>query len=196
MLEIPSFSKVFSILLNIANKATQNTDIENLEGRSFVIAINEFPQNIGIAVEEKKIIPLDDEKIANADVIISGNLRAVLNMVQNESNDLDSDELYISGKMNTAKNFQHFMANLAIDWQHFFAQMLPPDAARKTSEAIEQGILFAKSSKDQLVDKLSVYLLEEKKLIITKNELYQHKNDLQQFCDRLDKMIQKTDSFL
>ncbi len=188
---LPSLSTIFSSLLNLAAETNRQADVRPLEGRSFSISIDEFPQDIAIKVENGKIIALDEDEIINADVTISGNVQAIINMIQDEESGLDSDELYIAGKISTAKHFQHFLASLSVDWQGFFAKFLPDDLASKTADAVEQGIAFAKGSGEKLAESLRTYLLDEKKILIAQSEFHQFKQQIKQFNEQLDRLLKQ-----
>lgn len=191
MLPTLSLSTIFTKLLNLAVETNPNIDLLPLEGRSFAITIDELPQDIGIKVINQHIIALTDDEIASADVTVSGNIRAIINMIQNESDGLENDDLYIAGKISTAKNFQHFLASLRIDWQGFFAKFLPEQVAYKTADVVEQSLQFAKGSSEQLIDSLKSYLLEDKKLFVSRSEFKQHQTTLLTFTHRLDAILQQ-----
>ncbi|MGY0400207.1 MAG: SCP2 sterol-binding domain-containing protein, partial [Ostreibacterium sp.] len=157
-----SLSKLFARLINIATSYNKTTDLTPLEGCSFVIAVDELPQDIGIHVAKGKILALSGDEMSQADVTVSGNIKAIINMIQNEGTAFDSDELYIAGKISTAKHFQHFLATLVIDWQSFFSQFMSEKLANKTADALTQGIHFAKGGAEQLKQDFKRYLLEDK----------------------------------
>ncbi len=186
---LPNLSGIFATLLNVATETNRHVDATPLEGRSFAIAIDELPQDIAIKVENGKVIGLTEDEVIGADVTVSGNIKAIINMIQNEETGLDSDELYIAGKVSTAKYFQHFLASLSVDWQGFFAKFLPDELASKTADAIEQGIEFAKGSGEKLAESLRTYLLDEKKLLVTQSEFQQFKQQVQQLHHRLDTLL-------
>ncbi|PIE45748.1 MAG: hypothetical protein CSA44_02015 [Gammaproteobacteria bacterium] len=189
MLPLPSFSNVFAALLNLAAQSNTNIDTATIEGRSFVITIDEFPQDIGIKVKNGKVLALDDDEVSLADVTFSGNIKAIINMIKNEETGLDSDELYVTGKISAAKNFQHFLASLAIDWQGFFNQFLPDEMAEKTATFVEQGITVTRGNIEQLSQKLKHYLLEEKKIVLTRQEFSTWRQQVDDLHTRLDLLI-------
>lgn len=189
MLPTPSLSKLFSVLLNLAAETNRQADISPLEGRSFAIAIDELPQDIGIHVKNGKVLPLEAAEIVTADVTVSGNVKAIINMIQNEETGLDNDELYIAGKISTAKHFQHFLASLSVDWQGFFAKFLPDELATKTADAVEQGLQFAKGSGEKLLENLRKYLIEDKQLLVSQAEFQELKQQIQQLNHHLDKLL-------
>lgn len=182
-------SRVFAQLLNLACKNNAEIDLTPLEGRSFVLSIDECPQDIAIWVQHQQISPLAEEAIADADVVISGNIKAILAMIQDSDDGLDSDELYIAGKINTAKRFQHFLGSLSIDWENFLNQFLPADMASQGAEAIEQGLHFAKGSAEQLKQHLQHYIIHEKKLVVTRAELQTLSHGIAAINQRLDRLI-------
>lgn len=189
MLPTPSLSKLFSVLLNLAAETNRQADITPLEDRSFAIAIDELPQDIGIHVKNGKVLPLEAAEIVTADVTVSGNVKAIINMIQNEETGLDNDELYIAGKISTAKHFQHFLASLSVDWQGFFAKFLPDELATKTADAVEQGLQFAKGSGEKLLENLRKYLIEDKQLLVSQAEFQELKQQIQQLNHSLDKLL-------
>lgn len=185
-----SLSKLFAMLLNLAVDLNQQADTAVLEGRSFAVAIDELPQDIGIKVENGKIVALADEHIPDADVTVSGNIKAIINMIQNEDG-LDSDELYIAGKISTAKHFQHFLASLSVDWRGFFAKFMSEDNAGKFADAVEQSLHFAKGSAEQFGEGLKKYLLEDKQLFVTRTEFETLRDSVDTLNARLDALLQK-----
>ncbi len=185
----PSLSQIFVTLLNLATANNRHVDVAQLSGRRLIIAIDELPQDITVTVKDKRFYALSDDAVQQADVTISGNLKAILTMLQNADSDLPSDELYIAGKISVAKDFQHFLASLAIDWQGFFGQFLPATIADKVGDAVEQGLHFARGSTEQLAESLKRYLIEDKKLFVTRHEFTQWQEEINLFNQRLNKLL-------
>lgn len=196
MLELPNLSIIFAKLLSLAAQSNPSISTEKLEGRSFSIAIDELPQDIGIQVINGKILALHDDQIINADVTISGNIKAIIHMIKDEESGLDSDELYINGKISAAKHFQHFLAALSIDWQGFFARFLPESRAGKVADAVEQSLHFAKGGVEQLGKSLTRYIIEDKKLVVTRSEFLSLRNDTEQLMQRIEKLLTQLDKTL
>lgn len=188
MLPLPDLSTLFAKLLTLAIQSNPNVSTDKLEGRRFAIAIDELPQDIAIQVQNGEVIALADDHVAEADVIISGNIKAILNMIKNEDG-LDSDELYISGKISAAKHFQHFLASLSIDWHGFFGRFLPDEHADKAADAVQQALHFAKGGVEQLGSNLKRYLIEEKQLLVTRGEFTTLQRDTEQLTTRLDELL-------
>ncbi len=188
---LPNLSDIFATLLNLATETNHQVDVSPLEGRSFAISIDELPQDIAIKVENGKVIGLNEDEVIGADVTVSGNIKAIINMIQDEETGLDSDELYIAGKISTAKYFQHFLASLSVDWQGFFAKFLPDELASKTADVVEQGIEFAKGSGEKLAESLRTYLLDEKKLLVRKSEFQHFTQQIQQLHQQLDLLLKQ-----
>lgn len=187
-------SRIFAQLLNLAHRNNSELDIAPLEGRSFVLSIDELPQDIAIVVQNNTITSLPEEHIPEADVIISGNIKAILAMIQDTDDGLESDELYIAGKINTAKRFQTFLGSLSVNWENFLNQFLPDDMAQKGAAAIEQGLHFAKGSVEQLNQHLQHYLIHEKKILVTQSELHELKQSIKTLNQRLDNCFNKLSS--
>lgn len=187
-------SRLFAQLLSLAHRHNAAVDLSPLEGRSFVLSIDELPQDIAIVVENQHITVLPAEQIPVADVTISGNVKAILAMIQDTDEGLDSDELYIAGKMNTAKRFQTFLASLSVDWESFLSQFLPTEIAQKGTAAIEQSIHFAKGGAEQLRQSLQHYLIHDKKILVTQAELQDFSKDIAAIHQRLDNLITQLSS--
>lgn len=184
-------STIFAKLLNLAAETNEQIALTALEGRSIAISIDEFPQDIAIKISQGVVLPIDDDEQADVDVTISGNIKAILNMIQHEETGLDSDELYIAGKISTAKQFQHFLASLSIDWEGFFGRFLPESLANKTAEAVQQGIHFAKGSAEQITQSLQDYLIDEKKLFVTQAEFNEFSSGITVLNRRLETLLDK-----
>lgn len=189
-------SRLFVQLLNLARRTNTAVDLSPLEGRSFVLSIDELPQDIAIMVENQQITVLPETQIPTADVTISGNVKAIIAMIQDTDDGLDSDELYIAGKMNTAKRFQTFLASLSVDWENFLGQFLPADIAQKGAAVIEQSIHFTKGGMEQLSQSLQHYLLHDKKILLTQAELQHFSKDVAAIHQRLDDWIAQLSSRL
>lgn len=185
MLTQPSLSAVFATLLNLAAANNRYVEVAPLSGRSFVIAINELPQDIAITVENDKFTALADDDITHADVTISGSIKAVVNMIQ-DADGLDNDELYIVGKIAAAKQLQHFLASLSVDWQGFFSRFLPDEIAAKVADACEQGLHFARGGAEQLAEALKRYIIEDQQLLVRRQEMQQLRNDIAKLQLRLN----------
>ncbi len=188
---LPSFSVVLVNLLNAVIEGNHELDLTNLEGRSLAISIDESPQDIAFYVENQQLKALEESQIHTADVTISGNIKAIINMLQDEDTGLDSDELYITGKISTAKYFQHFLASLSLDWQRIFQKVLPEPAAEKVGNAVAQGIHFSKGAAEQCSEQLRNYLVNEKKYLIKKEELVELAKDIHRLNQRLDSLAKK-----
>ncbi len=181
---LPTLSSAFATLLNLAKKTQPNIDTSPLEGRSFCVAIDELPQDISIRIADDKVVALEENELP--DVTISGSLKAIIYMITHENDGLENDDLYIAGKIGTARQFQHFLASLSIDWQTFFSQFLPDDMATKTAEVWEQGLHAAKGGAEQLGESLKDYIVNEKKIVVTKPELDDLKRGIGKLHQRLD----------
>lgn len=184
-----SLSVIFSKLLALAIRANPTVDISNLEGRSFALNIDEFPQAIGIRFEHNQVSALSNEALSTADVTISGSVKAILAMIKDSEDGLNNEDLYLAGKMSSAKQFQQFLSALSIDWQGFFSQFLPSPLAEKTAEAVQHGLYFAKDSMEALTQQLKCYLIDEKKLFIKRTEFDLLQQQTRQLHQRLDELL-------
>lgn len=182
----PSFSVAFATLLNAASKVHPDIDTAALEGRSFCVAIDELPQDIAIRVDEGLVVALEEAEVA--DVTISGSLKAIVYMISHTEDGLENDDLYIAGKISTARQFQQFLAGFSLDWQRFFAQFMPEAQAAKTAAAVEQGLHVAKGSAEQLGQGIKDYLLHEKKLVVQQPELDELADGIAELHQRLDEL--------
>lgn len=191
---LPTLSNAFATLLNIANKTHPVIDTSVLEGHSFCLAIDELPQDIAIRIDNERVLVLDEAEVP--DVTISGSLKAVLYMIANEQDGLENDDLYISGKISTARQFQHFLSGFSLDWQAFFAQFMSDDNASKTAEALEQGLHAAKGGVDELKAGLKRYLIDEKKLLVARPELDKLAAEITRLHERLDQLLTQVDDQL
>ncbi len=188
---LPSLSAILVNLLNAAIQENREVDLANLEGRSLAISIDECPQDIAFHVENQQLKALDEDKIHTADVTISGNIKAIINMLQDESTGLDNDELYITGKISTAKYFQHFLASLSLNWQRIFQKVLPEPIAEKMGDAVTQGIHFTKEAVEQCGEQLRDYIVNEKRHLVKREEVKQLAKDIQSFTEQLDSLAKK-----
>ncbi len=185
---LPSLSHLFAGLLNIAVKLHPEADTTALHGHSFAIAIDELPQDIAIRVQDGKIVAVAEAEVADVDVIVSGNLKAVLKMLQDEEAGLDNDALYISGKISTLKRFQHFINGLGIHWQAFFAQFMDDNKAAKLTQAIEQSLHVAKGGIEQLGQGIKQYVIDDKQWLVSQAELDEFSRAITMFYQRLDRL--------
>lgn len=188
---LPSFSVAFATLLNVAIKVHPDMDTVPLEGRSFCVAIDELPQDIAIRIDHGRVLALEEAEVA--DVTVSGSLKAVIDMMNHENEGLDSDDLYIAGKISTARQFQHFLASFSVDWQAFFAQFMPEAQAAKTADVLAQGIHAAKGSIEQLGLGVKVgvkdFLIHDKKLLVQRSELDELADGIVDLHQRLDALL-------
>lgn len=184
----PSLSVVFAKLLALAIRANPTVDTSHLEGRSFALNIDEFPQVIGIKFEHNQISALNHDALSTADVTLSGNIKAILTMIKGDEDSLNNEDLYLAGKMSSAKHFQQFLSALSVDWQGFFSQILPSPLAEKTAEAVEQGLDFAKDGLETLTQQLKCYLIEDKKLFISRAEFESLHQQTRQLVNRIERL--------
>lgn len=191
---LPSLSRALVGLLNAVIEENAAFDLNQLEGRSLAITIDELPQDIAFQVQNQRLQELPVEQLHTADVTISGNIKAIINMLQDADTGLESDELYITGKISTAKHFQHFLSSLSLDWQAIFRKMLPEPLAEKVGDAVTQGLHFSKGAAEQMGERLKTYLLDEKKYLVRKSELAQLSQDIQALHQQLDRVAKKLDT--
>lgn len=184
---LPSFSAAFATLLNVAIKVHPNMDTAPLEGRSFCVAIDELPQDIAIRIDNGRVFALDEAEVA--DVTVSGSLKAIIYMMSHENDGLDSDELYIAGKISTARQFQHFLAGFSLDWQAFFAQFMPEAQATKTADVVAQGLHVARGGAEQLGQSIQDYLIHDKKWLVQQPELDELADGIADLHQRLDVLL-------
>lgn len=180
-----NLSKAFVALLNLGLKAQPNINIESLEGRSFAIAIDELPQDIAIRIENATISAVEEQDIPQVDVTISGSLKAIIAMIQNSDDGLESDDLYIIGKISTAKLFQQFLASFSLDFQSFFAQFMSEENASKTATFVEQGLHVAKGGIERVGMCIKEYV-EKKQLVVNNTELSAMRDEIMQLHQRID----------
>lgn len=188
MLPALSLSQLFAAVLNMAVKANPDADTTVLEGRSFAIAIDELPQDIAITIENAQIIAVPEEAVSNADVIVSGNIKAILEMIKNQDDGLEDDALYISGKISTAKRFQQFLGTLGMNWQVFLTQFMSEDKANKLAEAIEQSLHVAKGGAEQLGEGLKNYIMHDKQWLVRQVELDELSRGIAALHQRIDEL--------
>lgn len=186
---LPTLSNAFATLLNIANKAHPTIDTHAIEGRSFCVAIDELPQDIAIRIDNGRVVALEDNEVP--DVTISGSLKAILYMITNEQDGLENDDLYISGKISTARQFQQFLAGFSLDWQGFFSQFMSDDNATRAASVVEQGIHVAKGGAEALKTHLRSYLIDDKKILVTRPEFDEWADGVSVLFSRIDHLLTK-----
>lgn len=196
MLPTPSLSHAFAVLLNLAAKTNPQADTTPLEGRSFAIAIDELPQDIAITVENGQVLAVEEEHVADADVIVSGNFKSVLNMIQDQDDGLDSDELYISGKINTARRFQQFLGALGVNWQGFFAQFMDETKAATLADIVEQSLHVAKGGAERLAERMKQFVIHDRQWLVSQAEIVALQRDIAQLHQRLDALAAKLDRWV
>ncbi len=186
---LPTLSQAFAGLLNLARKTQPHIDTAPLEGHSFCIAIDELPQDISFTVVEGRVEALSDNVVP--DVTISGSLKAIVYMITHENDGLENDDLYVAGKIASARQVQHFLASFSLDWQAFFNQFMPDNMASKTAAAVEQGFQAARGGVETLGLRLKDYLIKEKQVVVQQSELEHFANEVKSLHQRLDDLSQR-----
>ncbi len=192
MIKIPTLSEAFSALLNVAAKTQPHIDTGTLEGRSLCVAIDELPQDVSIRIEAGRVVPLAEDELP--DVTISGSLKAIIYMISHENDGLENDDLYIAGKIGTARQFQHFLASFSLDWQAFFNQFMPEGMASKTAEAVQQGLHVARGGVEELGQRVKDYVINDKQWLVTQPEFEQLREGIADFNHRLDVLLNRLDN--
>ncbi len=187
----PSLSQLFAGLLNLASRTQPDIDQTHLVGRSFCLAIDELPQDIGIVFTEDAIKALPENTLP--DVTISGNVAAIVAMITDKEDGLESDALYIAGKISTAKHFQRYLSQFTLDWQYLFSKFMNETTATKTAEAVEQALHVAKGGAEQVQAAIKDYILEEKKWLVKQDELEAFSQGIAQLQRQIHQLSSRID---
>lgn|GEM_PF-6491975 len=187
-----SLSAVFAKLFNLASKQQDNIDLSTLEGRYFTLAIDELPQDINLLVENQQFLPVTKRHTVEehtADVVISGNIKAVLAMLQGQSN-IESDDLHITGKISVARDFQRLLSQIASNWQTLCHRFIDAERFSQFSENIEQGIHFAHGSLEKGINAACEHFIKHKKWLVSREEFNDFCQQLGDVENRLEALLQ------
>jgi ubiquinone biosynthesis accessory factor UbiJ len=176
-------------LEKIINKALSlntrdNSVLSALENKQLTLLLTELNFALSFSVYQQKILVTSLSE--NSNCTITTSLRTLKELQKNHqlTELIKQDQLDISGDLKVAQQFANFAENLTIDWQSELAKYIGSFATYKlgrVAKAISSKFTFFV---EQVQADSSEYLVHEKKLVVTKNQLdefnYQVKNVDQQ----------------
>ena len=158
-----------------------------IEGKSLTINITDIDSIVSLHIKENKLVATND-KSKN---ILSGKLAYILELLFNKNMQelIMADKLNYDGSLKDLKDFYTFFGSLDIDLIYRISQFTTPTFANIISKPFKRAKKYLKNSRQETIIDIKDYLTEEKKILISQNEVnvfYHQVQELKQSVDRLE----------
>jgi ubiquinone biosynthesis protein UbiJ len=123
-----------------------------------------------------------------------GSLPALIKLVSSERTSFTDSGVEVVGNTGLLVDLQRLLKNLDIDWEEALSEFLGDIVGHQSAEAIRSGVNYTRDRADELRRSTSEFLTEELQALVSKNELedfYQQVDDLRLQLDRLEARARK-----
>lgn len=143
-----------------------------LAGRSLEVRLGRLGLNLCIAIEADGVL-LATRSLHEADVVIEGNLADLLAMARahRAGETVPAGRVRIQGDLSTVRQLEAAFDALSFDLEASLARVLGPVAARQVARVIAGVLAFLRQAHASLERDLAQYLLEERRLVPSGEEI-------------------------
>jgi ubiquinone biosynthesis protein UbiJ len=140
-----------------------------LDGKSLTVVITDIDYTLSLNIENG-ILSADDTTSTN---VLSGSLAHVTELVFNKNLQelIMADKLKYEGSLKSLKLFNDFFAALDIDIAYKISKLTGPIFANAITKPFTAANEYIKTSKNETIIDVKDYLTEERKTLISNNEV-------------------------
>ncbi|APC96570.1 ubiquinone biosynthesis accessory factor UbiJ [Francisella frigiditurris] len=180
-----SLNNALNLLLNLDPQIS--FALSKLENKSLSIYITDLDIITTFTINNKKVTA-SNLKSSN---IISGKLAYIMELLFNKNLQelLIDKKLDYQGSLSELKQFYSFFSSIDIDVIYYISTATNPIFANAIEVPFKKAKEFIQVSKNESIIDIKEYLTEEKKYLISKNEInifYREVQKLKQATDRLE----------
>lgn len=168
-----------------------------LENSTIAVQVENTALAAAITVTDGELI-MQSEAPADADVVISGSLLALLRMTAPAGEELiRKGDLSIHGDALVAQRFRQLLRYGCPDFEEELSGIVGDAAAHRIGDAVRDFVSWSQSARDTLQQNIGEYLVEESRAVPRRDELDTFRLDvggLRDDVDRLEARIAELDA--
>ncbi|MFV9925286.1 MAG: SCP2 domain-containing protein [Francisella endosymbiont of Hyalomma scupense] len=158
-----------------------------LNGKTLSVNIVDIDLMITLKVEDSKI-HANNEPTKN---ILKGNLAYILELIFNKNLQelIIAEKLYYQGSLKDLNAFNKFLNAIDIDLVYKISELTSPEFAGIVAKPFQKAKQYFKTSRQETIVDIKDFLTEEKKTLISQNEInifYRQIQELKQTTDRIE----------
>lgn len=158
-----------------------------LNGKTLSVNIVDIDLMITLKVEDSKI-HANNEPTKN---ILKGNLAYILELIFNKNLQelIIAEKLYYQGSLKDLNAFNKFLNAIDIDLVYKISELTSPEFAGIVAKPFQKAKQYFKTSRQETIVDIKDFLTEEKKTLISQNEInifYRQVQELKQTTDRIE----------
>ena len=158
-----------------------------LNGKTLSVNIVDIDLMITLKVEDSKI-HANNEPIKN---ILKGNLAYILELIFNKNLQelIIAEKLDYQGSLKDLNAFNKFLDAVDIDLVYKISELTSPEFAGIVAKPFQKAKQYFKTSRQETIVDIKDFLTEEKKTLISQNEInifYRQVQELKQTTDRIE----------
>lgn len=158
-----------------------------LNGKTLSVNIVDIDLMITLKVEDSKI-HANNEPTKN---ILKGNLAYILELIFNKNLQelIIAEKLYYQGSLKDLNAFNKFLNAINIDLVYKISELTSPEFAGIVAKPFQKAKQYFKTSRQETIVDIKDFLTEEKKTLISQNEInifYRQIQELKQTTDRIE----------
>ncbi|OEZ33661.1 hypothetical protein AS144_04090 [Francisella endosymbiont of Amblyomma maculatum] len=181
--------KLVNIALSLLSKLDPQVTalLLPLNGKTLSFNIVDIDLMITIKVEDSKIHAIN-EPTKN---ILKGNLAYILELIFNKNLQelIIAEKLYYQGSLKDLNAFNKFLNAINIDLFYKISELTSPEFAGIVAKPFQKAKQYFKTSRQETIVDIKDFLTEEKKTLISQNEInifYRQVQELKQTTDRIE----------
>ena len=178
-------------LLNQAIK----TDLDHalllkpLHGKSLLVDITDWQLKLlFLPIDDRIYLRLNSDTAADATLHATAQQFIAFARQAQQPGALQQHKLQVSGDLATLQAYQTFFQQLNLDWETWLASLIGNNAAAGIGKSLKHMLRWQRNAFENTCQDLTEYLQEEKRLLITREELEDFYQELAQFRQDLDRL--------
>ncbi|AIT10281.1 hypothetical protein LO80_04225 [Candidatus Francisella endociliophora] len=182
---IQTINKFLELLLHLDPQASSL--LQPLNGKTISVYITDIDYDISLTVQGNRIYATD-EITKN---VLKGKLAYILELVFNKNLQelIIAEKLDYQGSLKDLNEFNKFLNAIDIDLVYKISEMTSPEFAGVISKPFQKAKEYFKTSRQESIIDIKDFLTEEKRILISQNEInifYKQVQDLKQATDRIE----------
>jgi len=185
-----ALEKIINQALSSNLNSQVNKQLQTLEGKQFTLILDElgFPLSFTVAAQQIVVTNLSD---SDCKIITSVKTLQQLKASQQLTELIKKNQLDIQGDLKIAQQFLAILEHIEIDWQSELAKHIgdvPTYKLGRLAQFLRQKINF---TREQIHADVSEWLVHEKKLTVTKAQLDDFKQQVEQVNQQSEQLLSR-----
>lgn len=186
---IQTINKVLSFLPKVDPQV--NALLIPLKDKVISVTITDLDYNISLKVENNNLHATNDI----SENVLKGKLAYILELIFNKNLQelIIAEKLDYQGSLKDLNEFNKFLNAIDIDLVYKISNLTSPEFASVIEKPFNKLKGYLKTSRQETVLDIKDYLTEEKKILISQNEInifYKEIQELKQATDRIEAKLQ------